>query len=267
MKKTKNLIGICLIAVMLCGCGAATKKEDKTTSKATEISESQEMSLSDEMIVEDMVDEDTKLWYDTDEEFLSSVFCADMRQDGYVPCLLSYDKEHYELDKISSSAHTYVFYLLDKTLNVGVHYSISYDVYERTASELCANKTQKDEDSIVSVDKDGVSYDVYISKTPYIDYDQYGILFLPSDGYKVSIYADASTPEEALAYIYEFDLVPVTEEGEIAETTAAQETETTPEETAAPAETEVPEPTPETTPETIPETNENPPADTSADSE
>ena len=86
---------------------------------------------------------------------------------------------------------------------------------ENQITYLSRNAWDTSGDSIVTVEKDGVNYDVYVSKTILVDYDEYSIAYIPFEGYILDIHPRVSTPEEALAYIHEFDLVPV-EEGTVA---------------------------------------------------
>ncbi|MBQ7003523.1 MAG: hypothetical protein IJN57_06105 [Oscillospiraceae bacterium] len=266
----KKRIYVLALIMLLCGCGSQQVPPEETvltTTQPEKIVETQDTETTPlETVLE--VDLNTTTKYGDFEGFLKSDFCKEMRENGYAPYAISYDEERYELKGVTADGCFYSMGFRNKQGGKGVYCAISFGSYE-TVDDLTANVWDTSGDSFATVDKNGVSYDVYIAKTPYIDYDVYAISYIPFSGYKMYIHADASTPEEALAYIHEFDLVPVTAEGEIAETTAAQETETTPEETAAPAETEATEtePTPETIPETTPETNENPPAETPAEPE
>ncbi len=198
----KKYLSIVMFCVLLTGCGAAeetlVKKEMNMQSAASDSEQDKIVCALPE----------TTIYYDSEAAFLASDFCAEMQQKGYTPYLLSYDEERYEFCQMWSDASFYVYSLIDKTEDEGVTYTISYETYERTATELNQNKADKSGDSIVTVEKDGMSYDVYISKSPYIDYDRYSIQYLPFMEYKVSIHAGATTPEAALAYIHEFDLVP-----------------------------------------------------------
>ncbi len=267
----KKRIYVLALTMLLCGCGSQQVPPEETvltTTQPEEIVETQDTETTPlETVLE--VDLNTTTKYGSFEGFLRSDFCKKMQQDGFTVYALSYDEERFTGKGVTSDACFYMMGIRDALTEKGVICSITYNSYVKTAEELSRNAWDTSGDSIVTVEKDGVNYDVYISKTPYVDYDEYSIAYIPFEGYILDIHPRASTPEEALAYIHEFDLVPVTAEGEIAETTAAQETETTPEETAAPAETEATEtePTPETIPETTPETNENPPAETPAEPE
>ncbi|MBE6826091.1 MAG: hypothetical protein E7511_04310 [Ruminococcus sp.] len=269
----KKRIYVLALTMLLCGCGSQQVPPEETVLTTTQPEEIVETKNTESTPLETVleVDLNTTTQYGSFEGFLRSDFCKKMQQDGFTTYALSYDKERFVERGMMSDASFYTMGFNDKNNpeGRGVVCTITYNAYEKTAEELAGNKWDTSGDSIVTVEKDGVKYDVYVSKTILVDYDEYSIIYIPFEGYTLSIRASASTPEEALAYIHEFDLVPVTAEGEIAETTAAQETETTPEETAAPAETEATEtePTPETIPETTPETNENPPAETPAEPE
>ncbi len=205
MKNTKRLIAICLLTCMITGCGVA---EENKSEQMVETVQNTVSDTEEEIIC---ALPDTTVYYDSEQAFLASDFCYEMQQKGYEPYLLSYDKERFEFCQMWSDASFYVYALIDKNNGAGVDYTITYETHERTASELNQNTADKSGDSIVTVEKDGSSFDVYIAKSPYIDYDQYSIQYLPFTAYRVSIHARASTPEEALAYIHEFDLVPVEE--------------------------------------------------------
>ncbi|MBQ7013730.1 MAG: hypothetical protein IJN11_07445 [Oscillospiraceae bacterium] len=269
MKKQAFVLAL---AMLLCGCSAnQTKPKEMETTTLNPTIASVETTETPETATNKIYDVElkTSTEYGSFEGFLRSDLCKKMQQDGFTVYALSYDEERFTGKGVTADACFYMMGIRDALTEKGVICSITYNSYVKTAEELSRNAWDTSGDSIVTVEKDGVNYDVYISKTPYVDYDEYSIAYIPFEGYILDIHPRASTPEEALAYIHEFDLVPVTAEGEIAETTAAQETETTPEETAAPAETEATktEPTPETIPETTPETNENPPAETPAEPE
>ncbi len=196
MKKIKY-IGAAL-TLLLCGCGASAENGIESTTE----------KVWPEYYVEVYNGKD----YGSESKFFSSDFVGQMRDEGYTPYRLSYDTERFEFYRIQSDATFYEYRLKDKANGNDVTCTVAYHVeYLKHPSDAFANADLTDQDVVTTVEKDGASYEVYISKKPFVDYEAYNIVYLPFEGYKVSIYADASTPEEALAYIHEFDLVPVEE--------------------------------------------------------
>lgn len=201
----KLLVLLMCMSLFLCGCSALTDGGS---------------SAVKETFPEYYADEETRVRYENESEFLDSDFCDEMKQNGYTIYQLSYDEERYELLGMLSDRNLYKYQLTDKETGAEVDYSICYNVgYLEHPSDAFANADDTSKDVSTTVEKDGQGYDVYISRTPYVEEDEYGIVYLPFEDYKVSIYADAPTPEDALAYIHDFDLVP-------AEETVEQPTET-----------------------------------------
>ena len=211
----KKRIYVLALTMLLCGCGSQQVPPEETvltTTRPEEIVETQDTEATTlETVLE--VDLNTTTQYGSFEGFLRSDFCKKMQQDGFTTYALSYNKERFVDRGVTSDACFYMMGLEDRNNpdRWNVICTITYDSYVKTAEELAGNKWDTSGDSIVTVEKDGVNYDVYISKTPLVDYDEYSIAYIPFEGYTLDIHASASTPEEALAYIHEFDLVPVEE--------------------------------------------------------
>ncbi|MBQ7003520.1 MAG: hypothetical protein IJN57_06090 [Oscillospiraceae bacterium] len=214
----KKRIYVLALTMLLCGCGAnrTDLKEMETTTLNPTIA-SVETTETPETATNKIYDVElkTSTEYGSFEGFLRSDFCKKMRQDGFTVYALSYDEERFTGKGVTSDACFYKMGFRDALSEKGVICTITYNAYQKTAEELHKNKWDTSGDSIVTVEKDGVNYDVYVSKTILVDYDEYSIIYIPFEGYTLSIRASASTPEEALAYIHEFDLVPV-EEGTVA---------------------------------------------------
>ena len=214
----KKHIYVLALTMLLCGCVSQQVPPEETvltTTQPEEIVETQDTETTPlETVLE--VDLKTGMQYGDFKGFLRSDFYKKMQQDGFTTYALSYDKDRFVERGMSSDACFYTMGFDDKNKpdGWGVVCTITYNAYEKTAEELAGNKWDTSGDSIVTVEKDGVNYDVYISKTPLVDYDEYSIAYIPFEGYTLDIHASASTPEEALAYIHEFDLVPV-EEGTV----------------------------------------------------
>lgn len=194
----KMLVLLMCMSLLLCGCSEFTDGGGSSAVKET--------------FPEYYADEETRIRYGSESEFLTSDFCDRMKRDGYTVYLLSCNEEQYEFQEIVSDGSFYKYILADKETGAELECSLSYHVeYLKHPSDAFANADDTSKDSLTTVEKDGREYDVYISRTPYVEEDEYGIVYLPFDGYKMSIYAGASTPEDALAYIHDFDLVPADE--------------------------------------------------------
>lgn len=154
------------------------------------------------------IDEDLTITYSDVDEFLASDFCDTMKEDGFTVYLPSFDTEKYTISRIISSNELYWFVLKNTENDQGIIYQISYDCYEQTVDQLSDNKMDKSGDIITTAEKNGITYDVYLSKTLYVDWDEYNLIYLPFEDYSVYIGSDSPTPEAALSYIHDFDLVP-----------------------------------------------------------
>ena len=207
-----------VLPMLLCGCGAdrteTTSSEPTGSVEETEVTSETAASLVDEYICGLP---EIAFNFETEETFLASEFCEKMLHEGVVPHVLTYDPAKYELKKILADASFYEYQFLNKENGVGVSCTVSYYIQEIGLFDLYSGIPLHDRENDVrtTVDKDGETYDVYIAKSDYSETGRYTLQYLPLHDFSLSIRSDASTPEEALAYIHEFDLVPV-EEGTVA---------------------------------------------------
>ncbi len=151
---------------------------------------------------------DSTIYYDTVSDFLDSDFCKAMQEEGFTTYLLSYDETRYEFSRMSSDAKFYVFHFLDTQTDSGISITIMYDSFYEEVSDFGVNAADTSGDIITTAEKDGQTYDVYISKVPYTPEDQYNIGYIPFPDYNVYISSNRATPEEVLEDFQAFTLVP-----------------------------------------------------------
>lgn len=185
------------MSLFLCGCGTQENEITPTEQGSTE-------KIFDNEV--------RTIEYQTIPEFLESEFCQTMQSEGFAVYLPSYDAAQYELRRITSDAAFYEFSFIETATEKGVVYSVLYNTHFRSADEFAElYPDTADENILTSVEKDGVSQDVYIVKTPYTEDASYNLSYLPMEGYEVYIGSNSATPEDALTYIHDFDLEPAAE--------------------------------------------------------
>lgn len=145
--------------------------------------------------------------YSTVNEFKGSTFCSTMKSDGYTPYLLEYDEERYSLVRLSSEKTWYTYNLYDNIEKKNISYTIMYDSYVEKIEDFAEYSGGTSEDIITKAQRNGTEYDVYLSKTPYIEDTNYGLLYIPAEGCEACIYAYNSTSDEILEYFDDFELV------------------------------------------------------------
>ncbi|MBR4101105.1 MAG: hypothetical protein IKK51_04415 [Oscillospiraceae bacterium] len=182
MKKWLWAMPLCLL---LCGCGAKETPEP-----------------------EFHVDIDDTQYFETVPDFLASEFCKEMQEDGFVTYLPAYDAEKYTLSMVNAVRKAYTFVLKEDEKSGATTIQIRYDSYEKTVDELAGNKLDRSGDSYAAVEKDGRSYELYVSKTPYVSHNEYNIMCIPFEKYKLYIGAKADSPQGAIDAFQEFDLLP-----------------------------------------------------------
>lgn len=183
---------LCLLlalSVLLCGCGKEVSAPDSSSVSGIQACV------------------DNTVYYTTVSEFLESDFCDTMKEKGFTPYLLSYDESRYEFSRMSSDADFYEFHLMDTETDSSIIITITYDSYFETAEDFAVNKTTTDGDIITTVEKDGQTYDVYISKMPYTPDTCYSIGYIPFPDYKLSLHSNRATPEAVLEDFQAFTLI------------------------------------------------------------
>ncbi len=224
MKKRTYLFSL-ILAFCCCGCNqnpTEPEETDASTAQATEVPTEQVTEIPTETpttpptsapeeetteYIED-VDLARTVEYDTVDEFLASDFCKKMKEDGFTPYVLAYDEERFELKGMHSDASFYVFGFHDKEKDQGVSCTIMYNTYMTDIEQMMDNIRVPVEHVFTTVEKDGVSYEVYAGDAPFDEWVLYNMGYLPFEKWQMSIKSDSPTPEEAIAYIHEFDLVP-----------------------------------------------------------
>ncbi len=182
MKKWGLVLPLCML---LCGCDAKEASEPEFHANI----------------------DDTE-YFVTVQDFLESDFCKEMQEDGFVTYLPTYDTEKYTLSMVRAVRKAYTFVLKEDDKSGATTIQIRYDAYQKTVDELAGNKLDRTGDSYAAVEKDGRSYELYISKTPNVSHNEYNIMCIPFEKYKLYIGTRADTPEGAIAAFHEFDLVP-----------------------------------------------------------
>ncbi len=193
MKKRTYLFALILV-FCCCGCSRNAETETKETTEPTGFKM--------------YVNADTSERYDDVSGFLASEFCASVEKQGFTVYLPSYDTEKYTLEQIRVTGNVYTFYLYEASTEKRLSYGITYDAPFKSETERQAYYQETEHDVITSVDKNGTAQEVYVHKMPFTVTDVYNLSYLPFDGYDVYINSDSPTPDEAIAYIHEFDLVP-----------------------------------------------------------
>ncbi len=227
MKKQAYLFAL-ILAFCCCGCNQNPAEPEETEAPTTHATEAPTEQATEAPTPEpttapdapEETPEETQksvssmdiartVYYDDVDEFLSSDFCHTMQSAGYTPYVLSYDTEKYELSHIRCDSRFYEFSLLEKENGGSIIYCVTYDAYFKNVEEIAALYVDEPEKNLItSVEKDGSVFDVHVSRIPSPDVSHYNLSYLPFEGYMVYIGSDSPTPEEAIAYIHEFDLVP-----------------------------------------------------------
>ncbi len=203
MKKQAYLFAL-ILAFCCCGCSETPSFPEASAQKELETQAPVDLGLAGGTYC---VDLDTTVYYDSVSEFLDSEFCENMKESGFAPYLLSYDESRYELRRMRSDGKFYDFQLKDTVNDLSITCSIKYSGTYHEIEDLYENTVQAIEPTITAVDKDGVTYDVAVQQVPFDPEIKYNITYIPMDGYTLYIGTDSPTPEEAIAYIHEFDLV------------------------------------------------------------
>lgn len=197
----KKLICALTLTVMLCGCGSTDVNSPDNSDSTQETTE-----------VEYIDEYETMTTYTSLEEFKGSSFYKGLKEQGINTYTLDYDQERYTLSRIDADASFYEYNLYDNTEQRGVNYTICYSPGTTSFGTLWS--TFYNEKNIrTTAENNGEVYEVCLNAIPYVDYEDYGLIYLPFEGYRVSIYADGQTSaDEILAYFNEFTLVPDEEE-------------------------------------------------------
>lgn len=213
----KKLSYMLLFTLLLCGCGqeeTADKVEMTAAEETTEAAKLEETTQTPEetkATLELHISADTVVKYDTVSQFLDSDFCEKMQGEGFATYLLSYDEERYEFRSISSDASFYEYRLVDTETEESVSVTISYDTYEENVEQFADNKLSTEGDVITTAEKDGVTYDVYLSKLPFEESTKYSLSYIPFENYTVYISSHRPTTEEVLEDFQAFDLITLEE--------------------------------------------------------
>lgn len=156
---------------------------------------------------ESHVDEKTTIDYKDIPAFLESDFCKEMQKEGKKVYLPTWDAEKFGLVNVYTSHETSVFTFKDAQTGKVGHYQISYDDYRKSVEDFVKDKPEAAKDQIIKAEKDGVSYDVYLSALPYQENTEYNLYYIPHENVRVYIGTARSKTEEILADFDQFDLV------------------------------------------------------------
>lgn len=203
----KKLIVLILTAMLLCGC-AEGKSENSKAEPVTFDAGSYEKE-------EDSIDSVTSMVYDSINAFKASEFISNMKSEGYTPYYLDYDQERYTFNSIIVDGSFYNYRLYDNVEKKGLDYTISYASTYETVDDLAKSANYYDKNIITTAQRNGVTYDVYLSTSPYnfvpdnpepvLDY---WLLYIPFPEYQASIFVDGdTTTDEILSYFDDFELV------------------------------------------------------------
>ncbi len=157
------------------------------------------------------VDEKTTTDYKDIPAFLESGFCKEMQKEGGKLYLPTWDEEKFKLVNVYTSNKTSVFTFKDAQTGKVGYYEICYDDHRKSVEDFAEGKPDSAKDQIVKVEKDGTSYDVYLSATPYQENAEYNLYYLPYENVRVYIGTARSETEKILADFEQFDLVPADE--------------------------------------------------------
>lgn len=197
----KKLICALILTAMLCGCGSTDVNSPDNSDSTQETTE-----------VEYIAEYETMTSYTSLEEFKGSSFYSGLKEQGINTFTLDYDKERYTLSRIDADASFYEYNLYDNIEQQGISYTICYDP-TMTGFSMLWSTFYNEKNIRTTAENNGVVYEVCLNAIPYVDDEEYGLLYLPLANYRVSIYAGNQTSaDEILSYFNEFTLVPDEEE-------------------------------------------------------
>ncbi len=192
----KNYTYVFALILALCCCGCSETPEEPAET---------EPSTTENII---FCAETPSLSFDSLEAFLASEACAQMRNNGYIPYVPTYDAEVYEVLSVRLINDTYEIGFRHITENKRVLYCVTCNsIFEKAEDFAEIYRDAPEKNVILTTEKDGVVYEGYVMHTPFQEELVYNLHYIPIAGYDVYIHSDSPTPEEAIAYIHEFDLV------------------------------------------------------------
>lgn len=191
----KRYLIISMFSLFLCGCSSTAATENQPTEESTEPELIYNMSPHQQ--------------YDSIAEFLASDSYTQITNKGYTVYLPTWDEEKYHFTGIASDSSYYELYLHDEAAEETIVFNMIYGDFPKTIDQIAEIfETGGEEDTVMTAEKDGVTYEVYLNKKLNQESTEYSLHYLPTEGGYITIDTEKSTPEEALSYIHEFDLVP-----------------------------------------------------------
>lgn len=206
----KKLICMLMITSMLFGCGVVETENSPVIEETTLIVEpptikTERNAESDDGVVA-LIDEETSSKYGTIEAFKNSEFYNQIKTDGFTPYLLEYDEERYTFQKMNTDAKWYSYVLYDKVADKNITYTLKYDRYIDNIEDLSENNLS-DRNFASTAERNGVTYEVYLSTSAYKETDNFFLHYVPVEGYIASMNAEQATSDEILEYFDDFELV------------------------------------------------------------
>ncbi len=193
----KRTLLISLLTLLLC-CGC--------NQKPTESAETEPATTENGIICEDV---NLMQEFDSLEAFISSDLYAQMQNEEYKPYVPDYAAAGYEVTGVRALHDVYEISLYHAEKDKRILYSVTCNsIFETTEDLAQLYQNEPEKNVILTTEKDGVVYEGYVMHTPFQEELVYNLHYIPMDGYDVYIHSDSPTPEEAIAYIHEFDLVP-----------------------------------------------------------
>lgn len=145
--------------------------------------------------------------FTTKEVFMQSPQYSKMQEEAEEVYLPAYDTERYSLTKIFFRDGSYEYYLYDNTEKQNVSVSVVYNTYISDIGDF-EGMLNNEKNIMTEAELNGKTYDVYLATSAYGNIENYGLIYLPFEGYHVTIYAgDDSTADEILEYFDDFELV------------------------------------------------------------
>jgi hypothetical protein len=202
----KKLTALLLFCMMLCGCGSVSQE---STSEADAVSE--------ETTTGENPDEcfyyDGSVSFDTIDEFFSSDYAEEQRENCPSLAIPVYDTERFEVRGVGADRGFYEIYYKDLTNGNMICCSIesvNYNTEDGIATYFTGDDEMMDQE-LTTAEKDGVEYTVLYASTNWEETMDYSLSYFPFDNCMVTFLItndEEVSKEEILDVFNQFEIQP-----------------------------------------------------------